>query len=279
MALASAGEIDYRGIITSSSVPPYNRHMTLESLSRQLEARKRIIAIGRESGLRNVPDPIEGSRGNLVKPSSGRIEDTEPLDTPGSHLIIQEAHKASNEQPLVVISGGPMTTVANAVLQDESIADRIIVAVDDNRAEGLFVYNGWADGWAAYIVLEKLRLVVFPIFPHKQYPRLSKDWIRDNLPDSEAKNFMLSLSLDVVNDEDGDSDGMQAIALMRADYVRSAKRVSFGGWRTRDGHEMPIFQDDPKGLALVVIKANANIAAREYQRALRNYNVWHQKAD
>lgn len=39
MALTSAGEIDYRGIITSSSVSPYNRHMTLESLNRQLEAR------------------------------------------------------------------------------------------------------------------------------------------------------------------------------------------------------------------------------------------------
>lgn len=55
MAIASAGDIMYVGISTSSSVPPYNRH--IKDLSVQMENRQKIVRIGQNSGFRNVPTP------------------------------------------------------------------------------------------------------------------------------------------------------------------------------------------------------------------------------
>jgi len=68
--------------------------------------------------------------------------------------------------------------------------------------------------------------------------------------------------------------GPPAISILRKDYVRELKRVSFGGWKTADGHEVPMFKDDPKGRALVVTKVDAGIATEEWWRALKNPVLW-----
>ena len=273
MALASTEDIDYRGIITSSSVAPFNRHMPARSLDGQVRRRSQIVSIARRSGLRNIPDPVPGSRSHLAEPKSGHIEDTQILDSPGTQLIIREASRASPEQPLVILVGGPLTTVADAILIDEAIADNIVVAVTDNRSEGLIGYNGWADGWAAYIVLRKTRVVLFPAFPDKTFPRLTKKWIRENLSDGELRDFLISVRLDVVNDDDGDADGMPAVSLMQPTYVKATKRASIGSWKTRDNHRMPLLIDDPDGPIIVVTKSSGRVASNEYMRALSNMSV------
>jgi hypothetical protein len=271
MALASAGDINYRGISTSSSVPPYNRYMTSEGLAKQVEKRREIVRRGRNSGFRNIPDPLPGTKGNLTKPDSGRIEDTRPLDSPGSRRIVEEAGKATSAKPLVVCVGGPLTAVADAYLLDNSIADKMVVAWLDNHNKGMTGFNGWSDGWAAFIVLERLRLVQFTVqsspFAHVPKSRLH------TLPDTEAREYMLAIQPDVVAPE-GDADGPPAISLMRPDYVQSAKRVSFGGWTTRDGHEMPLFKDDSNGRAIVVTAVDRKIATEEWWRAMENPAAW-----
>jgi hypothetical protein len=85
MAAASAGELRYRGISTSSSVAPFNRTLPKDYfLERCVGDRARIVQIGRRCGLGNVPNPVAGPLGYLVEPGSGRPEDTRPLDSPGS---------------------------------------------------------------------------------------------------------------------------------------------------------------------------------------------------
>jgi hypothetical protein len=143
MALASAGEIRYKGISTSSSVAPYNRHMPAEALDDCVSLRAKIVSIGRASGLRNVPDPVAGTRGHLVKPASGKIEDTKPIDAPGSRQIVREARAATAEKPLVVCVGGPLTAVADAYL--------LTTHCRQTRRGGLTItrwnvrLNGWSD--------------------------------------------------------------------------------------------------------------------------------------
>ena len=44
---------------------------------------------------------------------------------------------------------------------------------------------------------------------------------------------------------------------MRRDYDVEWMRVSFGGWKMADGHEVPRFSDDPQGRALVATKVDA----------------------
>lgn len=271
MALASAGGIKYCGISTSSSVAPYNRHMSAKALAAQVEKRREIVRRGRNSGFRHVPDPAAGTAGNLIRPPSGRIEDTRPLGSPGSRRIVEQARKATAAKPLVVCVGGPLTAVADAYLLDNTIADKVVVAWLDNYNAGMTGFNGWSDAWAAFVVLKRLRLVQFTV-QSRPFAHVPKSRLRE-LPDSEARDYMLALKTDVVAPE-GDADGPPAISLMRPDYVRSAKRVSFGGWTTRDGHKMPTFRDDPNGRAIVVTAVDRKVATEEWWRAMKNPAAW-----
>ena len=115
---------------------------------------KKAISLARKSGLANIPDLTRGSDQALVRPPSGRIEDTKPHPTNGSRLIVAEAKKASREKPLLVVAGGPQTTVANAILTNPEIAANIVV-FNLTVTGG---YNG-KDGWAAYIVAKRTRSV------------------------------------------------------------------------------------------------------------------------
>jgi inosine-uridine nucleoside N-ribohydrolase len=80
----------------------------------------------------------------MVRPASGRIEDTEPPPSDGRRLIVAEANMATPEKPLLIIAGGPQTTVANALLTNPEIASH---PVDFN-----LTVNGGSngkDGWSA----------------------------------------------------------------------------------------------------------------------------------
>jgi len=273
MAVASAGDIQYRGISTSSSVAPFNKHLPPEYFDGCVKARTNIVRIGGRCGFRHVPDPIAGPLGYLVKPASGKIEDTRPLDSPGSRAILAEARKATAAKPLVVVMGGTLTVVADAYLLDPSIADKMIVAWTGGGFDSMADYNGWSDPWAAYITIQKLRLVQFPV-DKALLPRMSREWIRANLPDNEARKYMFALTLDAGNDSDGDGDGMPAVSVMRPDYVEVVKRVSFDGWKMSDGHEIPKLKDDPNGRAIVVTKVRTAVAEKEYRRAFTNPAAW-----
>jgi hypothetical protein len=82
---------------------------------------------------------------------------------------------------------------------------------------------------------------------------------------------MLSLELDVVNDADGDGDGMSAVSIVASNYVRAVRRASFGGWldvgAPGEPRFVPTLRNNPNGTALVVTRADALAAAAEYQRA------------
>jgi hypothetical protein len=74
MAAASAGELRYRGISTSSSVAPFNRTLPKDYfLERCVGDRARIVQIGRRCGVGNVPNPVAGPLGYLVEPGSGTL--------------------------------------------------------------------------------------------------------------------------------------------------------------------------------------------------------------
>ena len=108
------------------------------------------------TGLQNIPQPIKGADWYLTKPASGVPEETVRKDSPGSDLIISEALKASPSKPLVIIIGGQPTTLANAYLKNNSIADRIIVFHVDGY--GVTQFNG-VDYWATEIVVRRMKYI------------------------------------------------------------------------------------------------------------------------
>ena len=65
------------------------------------------------------------------------------------------ARKASPNKPLIVIAGGALTTVANALLFDPEIGPNMVVF---GLTVSYYGYNG-KDGWSAYVVAKRTRLV------------------------------------------------------------------------------------------------------------------------
>jgi hypothetical protein len=166
------------------------------------------------------------------------VNDTRPLDSRGSRQIVCEAKLATSEKPLVVCVGGPLTVVADAYLLDQSIADKLVVAWLDNYRDGMYGFNGWSDGWAAYIVLEKLRLVQFTV-EGDPFASVPKDRLQND-PATPMREFM-GPKPDVVVPA-GDADGPPA----SRSFARTTWKASLV-WRLEDGRrpEVPISSDDP----------------------------------
>src|SRR4029453_4646359 len=125
MALQSAGVIDLRGMISTSSWGEENRRPAFSPVPEEDARRERqeLIEKGRRSGLQRIPDATAGPSISLEsrRPASGRIEDTVPIGAPGSRLIVDEARAASAALPLVLVMGGQATAAADAYLLDNSI--------------------------------------------------------------------------------------------------------------------------------------------------------------
>ena len=152
-AQASLGHANLRGNIVSRDMWEWQKGYQYAFADSWKDAEK-AVALARSSGLGKIPDPVRGSEKALERPESGRIEDTVFTPTDGSRLIVEEAMRASVEKPLVIVVGGPQTTVANALLARPEIAGRIVVF--NLTVNG--GYNG-KDGWAAYVVAKLARSV------------------------------------------------------------------------------------------------------------------------
>ena len=153
-ARASLGLINLQGQIVTRDMWNWQQGYLYTMEQCRNDARN-ALRQARLAGLRNLPEPVPGADRVLRPPPSGRIEDTQPLESHGSRLIIEQARKAQPHQPLLLICGGPLTTVANALLLAPDIADRIVVfnlTVSDGG------YNG-KDAWSAYIVCKRTRYV------------------------------------------------------------------------------------------------------------------------
>lgn len=149
-ALASGGKLDLRGHLVTPILRDVQAAATEEVGRWAREAR-----ISRLSGLRHIPEPMPGATRKLALPASGRWQDILPESTPGIRLLVEEARKASVEKPLVVVASGPLTTVANAVLLDPYIADRMVVFGIYSHSQ-----NG-KDSLATYVVARRCRFVAW----------------------------------------------------------------------------------------------------------------------
>lgn len=153
-ARASLGRVDLRANIVSRDMWEWDAGYKY-SMQRCIDDANKALSLARDSGLKNIPDIISGSDEVLRPPASGRIEETVPKSSPGALKIIEEARKATQEKPLILICGGPLTTAANALLMAPDIAGRMIVF---DILVSHYGYNG-KDGWAAYVVAKKARYV------------------------------------------------------------------------------------------------------------------------
>jgi len=274
MALATTGLIELKGIITSTSYTPYNRWVTEEEYDSFANLRADIYFRAVNSGFKNIPLPVRGVKGNIIRPLSGMIEDTSPGYSEGGMLIRDEARKATPENPLVIIVGGPLSTVADAYLMDTGIAGNVVVmfmdAADDYVENG---YNGWADGWASVITFQKLNVIRYRAFNHDSRafdPAVPKKQILTDLPDTPLREVMYEKQHPTNRlPDERDADCPPAIHFMRDDYAKNVHRQSFSHELIQEGHRVPVLKDDPKGNILYFNSMSKKIATEEWWRAMK----------
>jgi hypothetical protein len=155
--LANAGGPKLAGIIVSSS-PSWN------DIDENIAGWRGLVRAARDSGLRDIPDPIASIGRPLERPASGQIEATSPNLSEGAHFIVEESrHLSLPYRRLVVATGGRLTDVADAYLMDPTVVDRVVVvsSLGTANASGgtMGVPNGEMDPWADSIVTAR-----FPFF-------------------------------------------------------------------------------------------------------------------
>jgi hypothetical protein len=166
LALANNGDLNVIGI--SQSPHPFKTSS---------EDFQEVVATARSAGWKNIPDATWDLgpyfMTALTAPGSGRVDDTEPLDTAPARMIRDQVLTVgTSSKPVVIGSGGSLTTVASAYLlalrdgRGDEFARKVIVApaigVVGLTPIGL-EYNASQDEWAFYVVLARLRVVMAPI--------------------------------------------------------------------------------------------------------------------
>lgn len=263
LALASIGEIELKGIITTYSPSEYEKFV---------EGRSQIVELARKSGLQNLPEIWPGTNKKLVRPVSNKIEDTVPLKIEGSELIAELAMQCSKEKPLVIISGGQLTTIANAYLMNPLIAENVQV-IGVFGAEKMD-YNAGLDAWAWAIILSKFRVFAIPIGPSGNRGKVYMN--APAVPKARIENEM-DLNIPIFRwmygkkhpsnslPDEHDYDGHPAILITQPGYVNQWKKLRCLGINEKG---YPVLEENEFGKIWQAEDANQEIATCEFWRVM-----------
>lgn len=263
--LANGGGPDLAGIIvcTSPNSP---------KIEENVADWRALVAAARGSGLKNIPDPTSSIGPPLVRPASGSIDATVPNRSEGAMLIIEQSMRLSLPyRPMVVVTGGRLTDVADAYLVDQTVKDRIVVvsSVGTLTASGAGMGdpNGEMDPWADAIVTSRLRYVQISSFydqttdvPASRLPELPNNsfgaWIASKQPE------IWSLS------KAADQGAVAAVGL--PEFVVDVRRVSPSGLVAAGATVGPNLVDDPNGSIWLVREVSGRVATDAFWKILLN---------
>jgi hypothetical protein len=155
--LANAGGPKLTGIVVNTSSP-------WPDMDANIAGWRGLVTAARASGLRGIPDPTASVAPVLVRPASGQVDDTASNRSEGARLIVDTSSQLSLPyRPLVVVTGGRLTDVADAYLLDPKVTDRVVVvsSLGKTSASGgaMAAPNGEMDPWADAIVTARFRFV------------------------------------------------------------------------------------------------------------------------
>lgn len=191
------------------------------------------------------------------------------LHTPsaGALAIVAAAHAAcAEEMPLIVMTGGPPTTIVEAYLLDPTIATKMVVLSqighkelgNDNMAEDddtviQRTFNFGHDPLATYILFDRLQAIAFPYVNGDNTP------VGDGKPSHPESRMQTDLRASVLKTEmiaaeypaygpdwpDYAADSGPDIAAITLDYVLEWRTMAFDGWENPEdssGHQKPRYR-------------------------------------
>jgi hypothetical protein len=185
---------EYAVLLANSGGPPLagiavNTSQNWHDIDANIAGWRGLVAAARASGLRDIPDPTASVGATLVRPASGQIDDTAANRSEGARLIVDASARLSLPyRPLVVVTGGRLTDVADAYLVDRTVTERVVVvsSLGSTTASGaaMAAPNGEMDPWADAIVAARFRFVQVSSF----YDQLT-DVPASRLPELPANPF------------------------------------------------------------------------------------------
>ncbi len=154
---ASSGGPRLAAIIVNSSGP-------WPDIDTNVAGWRRMVQAARDAGLSGVPDPTTSIGPPLVRPADGQLASTAPNRSEGARTILDlSAQLSLPYRPLVVVTGGRLTDVADAYLIDPTVTERVVVvsSLGSTTASGgaMGAPNGEMDPWADTIVTANFRFV------------------------------------------------------------------------------------------------------------------------
>ena len=255
--LASTGGMKLAGIVVGESWP-------WTSLEENTIGWQQMVAAARDSGLRNIPDPVASNGPALVRPGDGKFESTVPNESEGARAILELSKQLAEPfRPVVVVTGGRLTDLADAYLMDPTLSERVVVvaslgATITNGAE-MGVPNGQLDTWADIIVAQQFRYVQVSTYydPAADVPAS----LLAQLPENAFTSWIQSKQPDIENAFD--QVALQAVTI--PSVVSSSTRVSL---QDANADGIPVLTSDPKGTGWLVTKTNSALATARFWEML-----------
>ena len=157
MLFASTGGPSLAGIVINDGWP-------WTDIEENMAGWQELVNAARDSGMEGIPDPLASSSPSLARPEDGDIDSTEPNRSDGARFIVETSAQLSKpSRPVVVVTGGSLTDVADAYLMDHTVTERVVVvsALGTTKPDGaaMGLPNGQLDTWADVIVARKFRYV------------------------------------------------------------------------------------------------------------------------
>ena len=256
--LANSGGPKLAGIIVNTSAP-------WPDIDANIAGWRGLVAAARAGGLGGLPDPTASIGPALVRPASGKIKDTAANRSEGAHLIVETSARLSLPyRPLVVITGGRLTDVADAYLIDPTVAARVVVVsslgATTTSGAAMAAPNGEMDPWADAIVTARFRFVQVSAF----YDQLT-DVPASRLSELPANPFgaWIAAKQPKIWDLPEAADQVALAAVAIPSFATEVERVSATALVGAGATAGPDLVTDPNGAAwLVTQNASAEATAR-----------------
>ncbi len=268
MLFANAGILSVAGLVISTGPNEST------DLATNMAGWRQMVAAAQQSGLQNIPDPMASTGPVLVSPSDGAIDSTVPNRSEGARFIIDTSLQLSRSfRPLVVVTAGRLTDLADAYLMDHTVPDRVVVvsmlgSVTSDGAK-MGVPNGELDPWADTIVAQKYRYVQVSAF----YDQISdvSDSLVPQLPTNSFTTWIQDKQSRIYDDIYA-ADQVAVAAVAIPDFVSSVTRVVE---QVQSSGSTPLLSNDPNGSTWLVSQINSALATAYFWQMLLDPATFH----
>ena len=261
--LANSGGPALAGIVVNTSPGR-------QDLDANIAGWRGLVAAASASGLRDIPDPTASIGPALTRPASGQIDDTTPNRSEGARLIVEaSARLGLPYRPLVVVTGGRLTDVADAYLVDRTVTDRVVIvsSIGSTTASGgaMAAPNGEMDPWADAIVTARFRFVQVSAF----YDQLT-DVPAARLAELPANPFgeWIAAKQPKIWDLPVAADQVAVVAVGIPSFATKVERVSATALVGAGATAGPDLVADPNGPAWLVTESASGDATGRFWNAL-----------